>query len=118
MPRPLRTSLAGECYHVLNCGNGRAEVFHEEEDYAVFVRLMAEACERVPMRVHKTCPGFKDFAWPEGYTVFSVSNSAEVDVKAYIANQIEHHACRGFDGELLAILRAHKIEFDPRYVFD
>ena len=40
---------------MLNRGNGRAEVFHKEEDYAAFVRLMAEACERVPMRVLAWC---------------------------------------------------------------
>jgi REP-associated tyrosine transposase len=39
------------CYHVLNRGNGRADVFHTEEDYAAFLRLMAEAKERLPMRI-------------------------------------------------------------------
>lgn len=30
-------------YHVLNRGNGRADVFHKEDDYSAFVRLMQEA---------------------------------------------------------------------------
>jgi len=38
------------CYHAINRGNARAEVFHKEDDYAAFVRLVAEACERLPMQ--------------------------------------------------------------------
>jgi putative transposase len=55
MPRTARASLGGWCYHVLNRGNGRAEVFHKEEDYAAFVRLFEPACERLPMRILGYC---------------------------------------------------------------
>ena len=55
MPRPVRTSVADGCYHVLNRGNGRAEVFHKEEDYDAFLRLIGDACERLPMRVLGYC---------------------------------------------------------------
>ncbi len=68
--------------------------------------------------VHKTFPGFAGFAWQQGYAVFSVSKSAEPDVKRYIENQLEHHKDRDFKAELLALLRAHGIEFDQRYLFD
>jgi putative transposase len=40
---------------VLNRGNGRAKVFRKEEDYAAFLRLIGDACERVPMRVLAYC---------------------------------------------------------------
>ena len=40
---------------MLNRGNGRAEVFHDEADYAAFVELMALACRRVGMRVLGWC---------------------------------------------------------------
>jgi putative transposase len=43
------------CYHVLNRGNARAEVFHKEDDYAAFLRLLPLAVERVPMRVLAFC---------------------------------------------------------------
>jgi putative transposase len=36
---------------VLNRGNGRAEVFHKQGDYAAFVDLLAAANERVSMRI-------------------------------------------------------------------
>jgi len=51
MPRTARASAGGVCYHVLNRGNGRAEVFHKEGDYAAFVDLLAAAKERLPLRI-------------------------------------------------------------------
>jgi REP-associated tyrosine transposase len=55
MPRTARASAGGVCYHILNRGNGRAEVFHKDEDYAAFLGLIGEACERVPMSVFGYC---------------------------------------------------------------
>ncbi len=40
MPRGLRCDVAGEIYHALNRGNGRNTVFHKEEDYEAFERVM------------------------------------------------------------------------------
>ena len=51
MPRTARASVGGVCYHVLNRGNGRAEVFHKGGDFAAFLDLMAAAGKRLPMRV-------------------------------------------------------------------
>ena len=34
MPRTARASAGNYCYHVLNRGNARQEVFHKPEDYA------------------------------------------------------------------------------------
>jgi putative transposase len=44
-------SLKGLCYHVLNRGNARAEVFRKPDDFTAFVELFAPAVERVPMRI-------------------------------------------------------------------
>ena len=43
------------CYHVLNRGNGCAEVFHKPHDYAAFLKLLDEASDRVPMRLLAYC---------------------------------------------------------------
>src|SRR5438132_11087818 len=51
MPRTARASAGGVCYHVLNRGNGRADVFHKGDDFAAFLKLMAEANERLPVRI-------------------------------------------------------------------
>lgn len=55
MPRTARASLGGWCYHVLNRGNARQEVFHKEPDYAAFIALFEPACERIKMRLLGYC---------------------------------------------------------------
>ena len=55
MPRTARALTGGICCHVLNRGNGRAEVFHDEGDYTAFIDLISRACQRVPMRVLGWC---------------------------------------------------------------
>jgi REP element-mobilizing transposase RayT len=56
-------------------------------------------------------------AWQEGYAAFSVSASIVPAVVEYIENQTKHHRKRTFRDELIALLRKHKVDFDPRYVF-
>ena len=56
------------CYHVLNRGNARGEVFHKDEDYVAFLKLMADAQERLPMRLLAFClmPNhFHLVLWPD-----------------------------------------------------
>jgi hypothetical protein len=55
MPRTARADLGGYCYHALNRGNGRAAVFHDPDDYHGFVRLLRQACARLPMRLVGFC---------------------------------------------------------------
>jgi putative transposase len=55
MPRPKRAAPGGYCYHVLNRGNARQQVFHKDADYTAFVRLLDEANDRQPMRVLAYC---------------------------------------------------------------
>lgn len=80
--------------------------------------LMRTVKSRSSGWIHDTFPTLGAFAWQEGYSVFTVSKSQEGAVKAYIANQAEHHKKEDFKSELLRMLRAHEIEFDERYVFD
>ncbi len=80
--------------------------------------LMRTVKARSAKWVHDTFPTLGEFAWQEGYSVFSVSKSQESAVKAYIAGQREHHAKEDFKSELLRMLQLHEVEFDERYVFD
>lgn len=59
-----------------------------------------------------------DFAWQSGYGEFSVSRSNLDEVRAYIANQREHHRVTTFQDEFLAFLERHEVEYDARYVWD
>ena len=85
---------------------------------ATIADLLRTVKARSSLWVHQTFPDFSDFAWQSGYAVFSVSKSAEPDVRSYIENQLEHHRGRDYKSELVALLRVHGIEFDERYVFD
>jgi len=68
--------------------------------------------------IHETFPTLTAFAWQEGYSVFTVSQSQVERVRHYIQGQEEHHRIKPFREELLEFLRSHEIEFDERYVFD
>jgi REP-associated tyrosine transposase len=80
--------------------------------------LMRTVKARSSKWVHDTFPALREFAWQEGYSVFSVSKSQEGALKKYIVEQAEHHKQYDFKTELLRFLRAHGIEFDEKYVFD
>ena len=68
--------------------------------------------------IRQTFPNRRWFSWQEGYAAFSVSRSAQDYVIGYIRNQDEHHNQQGFQEELIELLVAHGMEYDPRYVFD
>jgi len=55
MPRRLRHAAGGYAYHVLNRAVGRARLFRKAVDYEAFVRVLAEAQERTPMRILAYC---------------------------------------------------------------
>jgi len=60
-------------------------------------------------------PGW-GFSWQTGYTAFSVSQSKLGEVKAYISRQEEHHRRLTYQEEVVALLKKHGVEFDPRFV--
>ncbi len=56
--------------------------------------------------------------WQAGYGAFTVSQSKVPIVTKYIRGQAEHHKQRTFKDEFLAMLKRHKIDYDPKYVFE
>jgi hypothetical protein len=63
MRRTSRASQGGFVNHVLNRGNGRSDVFHKDDDFAAFVKLMREAHEKVP-RWQTVGPSTLALTWP------------------------------------------------------
>lgn len=57
-----------------------------------------------------------DFEWQRVFAAFSVSESNVPEVRAYIANQREHHTRRSYEEELVAFLQRHNITFDRTYL--
>jgi hypothetical protein len=46
-------------------------------------------------------------------------SASQVDhLRSYIENQSEHHRTRGFKEEFLALLKAHGVEYDERYIWE
>lgn len=63
-------------------------------------------------------PYLVKFAWQAGYGAFSVSASKLDDVRAYIANQEEHHRRVSFQDEYREFLKRYGVHFDERYLWD
>jgi putative transposase len=56
MGRPPRADEAGAIYHMLNRANRRAPMFLKDADYEAFEGIMAEALDRVRLRLFSYCP--------------------------------------------------------------
>ena len=55
MARKLRLQYPGAIYHVMNRGDRREDIFLSDNDRALFVRTLAEACEKTDWQVHAWC---------------------------------------------------------------
>ena len=55
MPRIPRGQQAGNVYHTINRGNGRATVFHKNQDYEAFLSLLGDAKGRHPVKIFAFC---------------------------------------------------------------
>jgi putative transposase len=126
MPRTARASVGGVCYHVINRGNGRAEVFHQDGDYAAFVKLLLMANERLPLRIlgYVLMPNhFHLVLWPRGDG--DLSRWMQWLLTAHVRRYHRHYASSGHvwqgrfkafpiqrDAHLLTVLRY--VERNPR----
>jgi REP element-mobilizing transposase RayT len=59
-----------------------------------------------------------NFAWQEGYGVFSYAHSQIDNIYQYIAKQEEHHHVKTFKEEYIDFLQKFQIEHDEKYLFD
>ena len=112
--------IRGERGAVLEIG-GVADHVHvlfgwrTDEAISVLVRNLKANSSRW---IHEMFPHLHAFAWQEGYSIFSVSQSQVVKVRNYIQGQEEHHRLKPFRDELLEFLRSHEVVFEEKYVFD
>ena len=61
---------------------------------------------------------YDKFAWQEGYGAFSVSPTLLDKTINYVRNQSNHHKTMSFQDEYKLFLKAYKVQYDERYVFD
>lgn len=52
MARKLRLEFSGACYHVINRGNYRRNLFADEGAAGAFERCLGEACDRFHWLIH------------------------------------------------------------------
>ena len=62
--------------------------------------------------------GVVEFAWQNGYGVFSVSQSNVDAVREYIEQQAEHHKKRDFKDEFREFCKRYNVAIDEHYVWD
>ena len=55
MPRPLRISLEGLVYHVINRGNNRQEVFKGEGDFDTYLKVLKKFKQKYSFRFYGYC---------------------------------------------------------------
>jgi REP element-mobilizing transposase RayT len=55
MARKLRLQYPGALYHVLNRGDRREAIFHDDADRQRFHRALGEACDKTGWQVHAYC---------------------------------------------------------------
>jgi putative transposase len=55
MSRPLRLEFAGALYHITSRGNGRNLIYLQDDDFELFLRILANVCERYNWVVHAYC---------------------------------------------------------------
>ena len=55
MARPLRIEFAGALYHVTSRGNGREDIYLDEEDRKLFMIVLGECCDLFNWSVHSWC---------------------------------------------------------------
>src|ERR1035437_3264410 len=55
MPRALRIEYPGAIYHMMNRGDHREPIFHDDNDRKRFIATLGEACTKADGQVHAHC---------------------------------------------------------------
>ncbi len=61
---------------------------------------------------------FGNFHWQKGYGAFSIGQSNVTLLKRYILGQKKHHQRVTFQDEYRKFLKAYRVDYDERYVWD
>ncbi|HTI98592.1 MAG TPA: transposase [Dongiaceae bacterium] len=80
--------------------------------------MVKEAKRSSSLWLKTRSPDLHDFAWQNGYGMFSIGYSQAAEVRKYIAGQEEHHRQVSFQDEFRKLLQRYALEFDERYVWD
>lgn len=78
MARPLRIEFAGALYHVTSQGDGREEIYRDDDDRLAFLGVVGVVCERFNWVVHVGKQGqvSHDNIDPSAFFVSSIANGS------------------------------------------
>jgi REP element-mobilizing transposase RayT len=122
----VRTALHGYMAGILKNIGSPALVINSVEDHVHLLCQLSKnlaACKLVEETKKSSSKWMKEqgvlnFAWQNGYGVFSVSQSNVPAVRRYIEGQAEHHKKHGFKDEFREFCKRHRVAIDERYVWD
>jgi len=126
--KPLREELHRYLGGILTHHDCQPIIIGGVEDHVHILSTLSRICEAAEM-VKEVKRGsslwmktkssdLHDFAWQNGYGIFSIGFSQVETVRNYIAGQEEHHHKVSFQDEFREFLKRYEIEFDERYVWD
>ena len=55
MPKKKRIWYPGAVYHITNRGNRRSDIFRDEEDYQVYLKILKQTMEKYPYILYSYC---------------------------------------------------------------
>jgi REP element-mobilizing transposase RayT len=124
----LRTELHAYLGGILKQHDCQPIVIGGVDDHVHMLSTLARTCDAATMVkegkrgsslwLKQQDAALADFAWQNGYGVFSIGASQIPAVKRYILNQEDHHRRISFQDEFRQLLRRYEIDFDERYVWD
>jgi REP element-mobilizing transposase RayT len=91
-----------------------AKLRQDKSVSAIIGAIKANSCRWV----HQEFSDKKQFRWQTGYGAFTVSLSKVEVVRRYIANQFARHQKETFQKEFMALLNAHQMEYDERFLWN
>jgi REP element-mobilizing transposase RayT len=126
--KPLREELHRYLGGILANHDCQPIIIGGVEDHVHILSMLSRTCQAAEMVkevkrgstlwLKAKRPDLHDFAWQNGYGIFSIGFSQVGTVRAYIAGQEEHHRKFSFQDELRKLLRRYEIEFNELYVWD
>jgi putative transposase len=126
--KPLREELHRYLGGILTNLDSQPIIVGGVEDHVHLLCALARTCNAAEMVkelkrgsslwIKTKSAELRDFAWQNGYGIFSIGFSQIPSAKEYIAKQEEHHRKVTFQDELRQLLRRYAIGFDERYVWD
>jgi putative transposase len=55
MSRPLQLEFSGALYHITSRGNDKNRIYFQDDDFELFLQILADVCERYNWVVHAYC---------------------------------------------------------------